>query len=129
MPSSTKGLFQDACAIIEQAQSVAYRAVNEILIKRNWLLGMRIQHEVLKDKRAEYGQQVVNDLSKRLTDKYGNGFRQANLYHFIAFYNYFPNIFYAVSRKSDDIKTDNIFYAVSRKSDEDLALDMGVTKK
>ena len=124
MPSSTKGLFQDACAIIEQAQSVAYRAVNEILIKRNWLLGMRIQHEVLKDKRAEYGQQVVNDLSKRLTDKYGNGFRQANLYHFIAFYNYFPNIFYAVSRKSDDIKTDNIFYAVSRKSDEDLALDI-----
>ena len=121
---SSQGLFQDACAIIEQAQSVAYRAVNEILIKRNWLLGMRIQHEVLKDKRAEYGQQVVNDLSKRLTDKYGNGFRQANLYHFIAFYNYFPNIFYAVSRKSDDIKTDNIFYAVSRKSDEDLALDI-----
>jgi hypothetical protein len=25
------------------------------LVKRNWLLGLRIQHEVLKDKRAEYG--------------------------------------------------------------------------
>ena len=51
-------LYQDACQIIEQAQQSAYRQINETLIKRNWLLGMRIQHEVLKDKRAEYGEQV-----------------------------------------------------------------------
>lgn len=38
-------LFQDACQIIEQAQAVAYRQINETLIKRNWLLGMRIQHD------------------------------------------------------------------------------------
>lgn len=54
-------LFQDACTIIEQAQESAYRQVNETLIKRNWLLGLRIQHEVLKDKRAEYGEQVVKN--------------------------------------------------------------------
>ena len=105
-------LYQDACTIIEQAQSAAYRAVNETLIKRNWLLGMRIQHEVLKDKRAEYGEQVVKNLAKKLTEKYGEGFKLANLYHFIAFYNYHSNIFYAVSRKSEK----DIFYAVSRKS-------------
>lgn len=33
-------LLQDACSIIEQAQATAYRAVNETLIKRNWLLGI-----------------------------------------------------------------------------------------
>ena len=44
-------LFQDACQIIELAQESAYRQVNETLIKRNWLLGMRIQHEVLKDRK------------------------------------------------------------------------------
>ena len=33
-------LFQDACTIIEQAQAAAYRQVNEMLIKRNWLLGL-----------------------------------------------------------------------------------------
>lgn len=38
----TEGLFRDACSIIEQAQVAAYRTVNEVLIKRNWLLGMRI---------------------------------------------------------------------------------------
>ena len=110
-------LFQDACQIIEQAQVAAYRAVDVTLIKRNWLLGLRIQHEVLKDKRAEYGEQVVKNLSKSLTDRYGKGFRLANLYHFIAFYNYHPDIFYAVSRKSDGTAEENIFHAVSRKSE------------
>lgn len=108
-------LYRDACTIIEQAQREAYRQVNETLIKRNWLLGMRIQHEVLKDKRAEYGKQVVKNLSKSLMERYGNGFQPANIYHFIAFYNYHPDIFYAVSRKSGDTGQ-NIFYAASRKS-------------
>ena len=109
-------LFQDACQIVEQAQETAYRQVNETLIKRNWLLGLRIQHEVLNDKRAEYGEQVVRNLAKNLTDRYGKGFRLANLYHFIAFYNYHPDLFYAVSRKSEE-DVENIFYAVSRKSE------------
>ena len=112
----TEGLYQDACSIIEQAQATAYRAVNETLIKRNWLLGMRIQYEVLKDKRAEYGEQVVKTLAKALINRYGKGFQVANLYHFIAFYKYYPDIFYAVSRKSGDGEQ-NIFHAVSRKSD------------
>ncbi len=94
---------------------VAYRSVNEVLIKRNWLLGMRIQTEVLKDERAEYGEQVLMNLAKQLTERYGNGFRTANIYHFIAFYNYHPDIFYAVSRESGDTEQ-NIFYAASRKS-------------
>lgn len=66
-------LFKDACNIIEQAQVAAYRAVNETLIKRNWLLGLRIQHEILKDQRAEYGEQIVKNLSKALMGKYGEG--------------------------------------------------------
>lgn len=71
-------LYQDACQIIEQAQVAAYHVVDVMLIKRNWLLGLRIQHEVLKDKRAEYGEQVVKNLSKRLTEKYGKGFSRNN---------------------------------------------------
>lgn len=110
-------LFQDACTIIEQAQMLAYRAINEILIKRNWLLGMRIQHEVLKDKRAEYGEQVVKSLSKALIERYGKGFQSANLYHFIAFYNYFPGIFNSLSRKFDENSNQNVFLALSGKSE------------
>ena len=57
-------LLQDACYIIEQAKSIAFKAVNDTLVKRNWLLGMRIQHEVLQDQRAEYGEQVIRNLAK-----------------------------------------------------------------
>ena len=95
-----KELLQDACTIIEQSQRYAYRAVNETLIKRNWLLGMRIQQEVLKFKRAEYGKRIIKNLSLSLVNKYGYGFQTANLYHFIAFFNTYPDIFYAVSRQS-----------------------------
>ena len=41
---ATQSLIQDACTIIDQAHATAYRQVNETLIKRNWLLGMRIRH-------------------------------------------------------------------------------------
>ena len=117
---ATQSLIQDACIIIDQAQETAYRQINETLIKRNWLLGMRIQHEVLKDKRAEYGKQVIKILAQSLVERYGKGFQTANLYHFVAFYNYHPDIFYAVSRKSADNEFDNIFHSVSRKSENIL---------
>ncbi len=86
-------LVDDSCAIIEQAQAVAYKAVNEILIKRNWLLGMRIRLEMLKDKRAEYGEKVVKNLAQELTNRYGKGFSMRNLYNFITFYHQHQNIF------------------------------------
>lgn len=102
-----KVLFQDACIIIDQAQATAYRQVNETLIKRNWLLGMRIQHEVLNDKRAEYGEQVITSLAEKLTVKYGKGFIKRNLYHFVDFYIKHPDFFYAVSGKSDSLEIVN----------------------
>lgn len=64
-PNANVELVKDTCAIIEQAQKFAHHAVNETLIKRNWLLGMRIQKEVLKDKRAGYGDLVISALSKK----------------------------------------------------------------
>lgn len=111
-------LFQDACQIIEQAQESAYRQVNETLIKRNWLLGMRIQHEVLKDKRAEYGEQVVKNLSKSLTEKYGRGFKKSNLYLFIAFYQEHPNFFQSETGKLLEFTDDEIFQSVTGKLEE-----------
>lgn len=107
-------LFQDACVIIDQAKAAAYRSVNEALIKRNWLLGLRIQHDVLKDKRAEYGEQVVKNLSNELVTKYGKGFSMRNLYNFISFYQSHPNFFYTVSRQSE-----NILQSLTAKSQDD----------
>ena len=108
-------LFQDACQIIEQAQAAAYRAVNDTLIKRNWLLGMRINMDVLKAQRAEYGDQIIKTLTKSLTMRYGEGFTKTNLYNYIGFYQKWPEFFHAVSGKSSGLE--NIFHAVSGKSE------------
>ena len=129
----TGELYQDACTIIEQAQAMAYRAVNEVLIKRNWLLGMRIQLEVLKDKRAEYGENIIKELANALTVQYGKGFTWRNLYNYIDFYQKHEGLFlvqnvvetnsteilHAVSAKSDEESDYNILHAMSAKSEKD----------
>lgn len=118
-------LFQDACLIIDQAQAYAYRLVNETLIKRNWLLGMRIQHEVLKGQRAEYGGQVVKALAKELTAKYGEGFTWRNLYNYIDFYSTYSGFFMKENGETANVQTilhavrtksENIFHALRAKS-------------
>jgi predicted nuclease of restriction endonuclease-like (RecB) superfamily len=108
-------LLQDACAIIDQAQATAYRQVNETLIKRNWLLGMRIQHEVLKDKRAEYGEQVIKVLAKELTAKYGGGFTWRNLYNYIDFYSTYSGLF--LYENGEPVNAQTILHALSAKSE------------
>ncbi len=110
-------LYNDACAIIEQARVYAYRSVNETLVKRNWLLGARIQHEVLKDQRAGYGEQVVKALSEALSKRYGEGFTKTNLYNYIGFYQAWPEFFHAVGGESMENDMVHIFHAPSGKSD------------
>ena len=88
-----ESLFSDACQIIEEAQSLAYKAINVTLIKRNWLLGMRMQHEVMRDKRAEYGERIVKTLARKLTRRYGKGFTWRNLYNYLDFYEKYSHFF------------------------------------
>jgi predicted nuclease of restriction endonuclease-like (RecB) superfamily len=113
-----QSLIQDACTIIDQAQETAYRQVNETLIKRNWLLGMRINKDVFKAKRAEYGEQIIKVLAKNLTNRYGEGFTKTNLYNYVGFYKTWPEIFHAVSGKSDESIESYIFHALSGKSED-----------
>lgn len=91
----------DIYSIIETSQTVAFRAVNESLVKRNWLLGYRIATEELQgENRANYGSELIKNLSEKLTAKYGKGFTKTNLYSFYQFYKYFPNIFHTLCGKS-----------------------------
>lgn len=71
------------------------------MIQRNWLLGKRIADEELQgENRAEYGKEVINRLANHLTNLYGKGFSKSNLYQFVQFYKYFPEIFHSLSGKS-----------------------------
>lgn len=102
----TADILQDMRKIIEASRVSAYQAVNIALLHRNWLLGQRIAEEELKGEgRAEYGLEVINNLSKELTREYGKGFTKTNLYSFYQFYKTFPQIFHTVCGKSEALLT------------------------
>ncbi|MFH1962188.1 MAG: DUF1016 N-terminal domain-containing protein [bacterium] len=44
-----------------------------------WQIGKRINEEVLKDKRAEYGKQIVVSLGRQLEAEYGSGWSKKQL--------------------------------------------------
>ena len=84
-------LLADSRNIIESARHFAYRAVNTALVQRNWLLGKRIAEEhVDEDGHAEYGKQIIQTLSDRLTNEYGKGFDFSSIYKYLRFYHAFP---------------------------------------
>ena len=86
-------LYSDACTIIEEARTQAYKAVNVALTLRNWKLGERIAKEELDGaERAEYGKYVVATLAKDLSAKYGKGFDTSTLYRYLLFFRLFPKI-------------------------------------
>ena len=98
---STNSIFDDATNIIKQAQNLAYHSVNVVLLERNWLLGKRIAEEELKDTRQEnYGKEIIIQLSKQLTAKFGKGFESRNLYRFVQFYKMYPEILTTVLTQS-----------------------------
>lgn len=92
----TTNIVEDTCNIINSAKNYAYQSINIALVKRNWLIGYRIYEEELRgNNRANYGLDIIKNLSRELTKIYGKGFTKTNLYNFLQFYKYFPNIFHA----------------------------------
>ncbi len=96
----TEDILSDLKYIIDTSQKNAYQAINVTLVQRNWLIGYRIAIEELKGvNRAEYGAEIIKDMSKKLTKIYGKGFDRSNLYHYLRFYKDFPQIVDAASRQ------------------------------
>lgn len=97
----TGDLFADTCEIVESAQSIAYAAVDTILVQRNWLLGKRIAIECLNENgKADYGKKTMKKLSSELKEKYGKGFDFSSLYKYVKFHQEFPQILDSLRPKS-----------------------------
>ena len=98
----TGNLFADTGKIIEYARNTAYRAVNYVLVQRNWYLGRRIAEEQIGEQTRDelYGKSLIQNLANDLTATYGSGFDFSSLYKYVRFYQCFPNILDAASPKS-----------------------------
>jgi predicted nuclease of restriction endonuclease-like (RecB) superfamily len=77
--------------ILSAARQKAHVAVNTAMVEAYWLIGKRIVDEELQgEKRATYGEEILQTLSKELTTEFGKGFSYANLKNFKQFYQTFP---------------------------------------
>lgn len=80
-------LLDRVVVILEQARGQVVRAVNTQMVWAYWLIGREIVQALQGgDERAAYGQQVLSEVSRQLTQRYGKGFSLANLQNFRKFY-------------------------------------------
>lgn len=96
-------LLDRVVLILEQARTNVVRAVNSNMVTAYWLIGCEIVQELQGgDERAEYGKQVIENLSTKLNTRYGKGFSTANLWLFKQFYLTYQNhqpILYPLGRE------------------------------
>ena len=84
-------LLGDIRSLIEASREQMSQAVNTGLVLLYWSVGERIRREILGNKRAKYGQEILVTLSQELAVGYGNGFSASNLSRMIKFSEFFSS--------------------------------------
>lgn len=78
-------LIRDIRELIEATRSSVAATVNTGLTTLYWRIGARINEEILKGKRADYGKQILATLSQELSQDYGDGFTYSALTRMVKF--------------------------------------------
>lgn len=84
-------LLQDLRSMIGETRRHVARTVDSSLVMLYWNIGHRIRKNILKEKRAEYGEEIVSALGRQLASEFGRGFSEKSLRHMIRFAEAFPD--------------------------------------
>lgn len=85
-------LFNRVASILEQARANVVRAVNSNMVLAYWLIGREIVQALQGgESRAEYGKQIISELSAQLKARFGRGFSTTNLRYFRTFYTVYAD--------------------------------------
>ena len=80
-------LIENVRGLILSARRIAARGVNTLQVITNFEIGrLIVEHEQAGEERAEYGKQVLKDLSKELMSEFGRGFSKSNLEYMRRFF-------------------------------------------
>jgi len=82
---NTSNLVIELSSLIEDSKQQVAKVANSTLTLLFWHVGKRIQEEVLKNERAEYGKQIVGTVARQLELKYGRNFTEKNVRRMIRF--------------------------------------------
>lgn len=84
-------IYNSIKILMENARKDVAKQVNSILVKTYWEIGrIIIEEEQKRSDRAEYGKQLLIELSKKLSKEYGKGFSRSNLQNMRNFYLLYP---------------------------------------
>lgn len=99
--------YNEISELLAQARRTAYKNVNAIMVQTYWQIGRKIVEQEQKGQnRAEYGDQLVTNLSRHLSGTFGKGFSEANLRNMRQFYTIFPE-----HDQFKDLSTSNLQFA------------------
>ncbi len=90
-PAKPAALLSDVRELIQQAREGVARAIDSGLVTLYWHVGRRIRQDILKEKRAEYGERIVSALSTQLSVEFGRGYSRRNLFNMVRFAEVFPD--------------------------------------
>lgn len=77
--------------IINNKNKMIYQ-INNTLVENNYMIGkIIVENEQNGNIRAEYGKEILNKLSKKLTNKFGSGYSRSGLQNMRLFYNKYKN--------------------------------------
>ena len=89
-------MYQDIYSEIKetllQSRNQAYSAVNFAMVQAYWQIGrIIVEHEQNGSLRADYGKNMLQEISVKLQQEFGSGFSVRNLQQMKKFYALFPN--------------------------------------
>lgn len=90
-PEPGAGLHAEVRQLIADARQQVHQAVNAALTLTHWRVGDRIRREVLREQRADYGDEIVATLSRQLEAEFGRGYSAKSLRHMMRFAEVFPD--------------------------------------
>jgi len=85
-------LFNDLSKLIEQSKNFVIVQANSVMTMLFWNVGKRINEDILQNKRADYGKQIVATVATFLTEKYGRNFERTNLTRMMKFAELFHDL-------------------------------------
>ena len=90
--SPSGDLIGDIRSLIEAARQNVAATVNAGLTLLYWQIGSRIRQDILEEKRARYGEDLLPTLSAKLVREFGRGFTEKNLRRMVQFAEAFSDM-------------------------------------
>jgi predicted nuclease of restriction endonuclease-like (RecB) superfamily len=86
-----KPLVDELVSLIEDGKKQLAFAANAAMTLTYWRVGKRINSDTLKNKRADYGKQIVVSVSRQLVAQYSNNYEEKNLRRMMQFAQVFDD--------------------------------------